>query len=147
MMERLDVAMRRVAAEAALMEPPPAVERAVLEEFDRAHHSRKRLYWTWEAGVAAALFVAVWLWQKPPSPVPATVVVPDQPFVAIPYVTPLAPNERADVVRVQMSVAALIAAGLPVAAADAGATAEADVVVGQDGRARAVRLVSISNFN
>ena len=147
MNERVDVAMGRLADEAALAEAPPEVERAVLAEFDRARRGRKRLHWTWEAGVAAALFIGAWLLQKPPAPVAETVVVPDQPFVGIPYVTPLAPNERADVVRVQMPVAALIAAGVPVAVADAGATAEADVVVGQDGRARAVRLVSISNLN
>jgi len=31
--------------------------------------------------------------------------------------------------------------------ADTSAQAEADVVIGQDGRPRAVRLVSISSFN
>jgi hypothetical protein len=44
-------------------------------------------------------------------------------------------------------VAALIAAGLPVRTADPGALVQADVVVGQDGRPRAVRLVSISSVN
>jgi hypothetical protein len=49
------------------------------------------------------------------------------------------------VVRIAMPVAALLAAGLSVPGADAGATAETDVVVGQDGRAHAVRVVSISD--
>jgi hypothetical protein len=46
----------------------------------------------------------------------------------------------------ELPVAALIAAGLQLRTADPGARAEADVVVGQDGRARAVRLISILEF-
>ena len=72
---------------------------------------------------------------------------PEQPFVPIPYVTPLEPYERFDVVRMELPVAALISAGFDVQSPDTGALAEADVVVGQDGRARAVRVISISNLN
>jgi hypothetical protein len=68
----------------------------------------------------------------------------EQPFIAIPYTMPLEPYERADVVRVDLPVTALIAAGVPVGVTDPSARAETDVLVGQDGRARAVRLVSIS---
>jgi hypothetical protein len=42
-------------------------------------------------------------------------------------------------------VAALIAAGLPMKVHDMGANASADVLVGEDGRARAVRLISVSD--
>jgi hypothetical protein len=79
----------------------------------------------------------------------AAVVAPEQPFIAIPYTAPLEPYERADVVRLDLPVAALIAAGVPMEMTDPGARAQTDVLVGQDGRARAVRLVSISmvNFN
>jgi hypothetical protein len=82
---------------------------------------------------------------------PSTGVVPpkaidqpaqEQPFVAIPYVAPLAPYERAEVVRMQLPVSALMAAGLRVGAVDPGAQVMADVLVGQDGRARALRLVT-----
>jgi hypothetical protein len=66
-------------------------------------------------------------------------------FVGIPYTMPLAPNERADVVRMDVPVAALIAAGLPMKVRDMSANASADVLVGEDGRARAVRLISISD--
>jgi hypothetical protein len=68
----------------------------------------------------------------------------ERPFVPIPYVTPLGAYERAEIVRMEVPVAALIAAGLPMRTTDPGARAEADVVVGQDGRARAVRLISVS---
>jgi hypothetical protein len=68
----------------------------------------------------------------------------DPPFLPIPYTQPLGPGERAEVVRMEMPVAALIAAGFPVATSDAGAEASADVMIGEDGRARALRLISIS---
>jgi hypothetical protein len=70
---------------------------------------------------------------------------PQQPFIAIPYTLPLGPYERADVMRMDVPVAALIAVGLPMNMADPAALARADVLVGQDGRARAIRLVTSSN--
>jgi len=69
----------------------------------------------------------------------------DAQFIPIPWVAPLAPYERADVVRMDLPVSALIAAGLPFHGSDPGARARADLVVGEDGRARAVRLISISD--
>ena len=72
---------------------------------------------------------------------------PEAPFVAIPYTPPLDPRERVDVVRMDMPVAALIAAGLPVGAADPASDVRTDVLVGQDGRARAVRLVAAVSSN
>lgn len=69
------------------------------------------------------------------------------PFIELPWTVPLAANEPASVVRMNLAVSALIAAGLSVDA-DPASAAAADVVVGMDGRARAVRLVSISeNLN
>jgi hypothetical protein len=44
-----------------------------------------------------------------------------------------------------LPASALIAAGLPVHVSDPGARAGADVVAGEDGRARAVRLISVSD--
>ena len=70
---------------------------------------------------------------------------PEQPFIAIPYTLPLGPYERAEVMRMDVPVAALIAVGLPINMADPAASARADVLVGQDGRARAIRLVASSN--
>lgn len=69
----------------------------------------------------------------------------EQPFIAIPYTAPLSPYERTDIVRMDLPVSALIAAGIPLKVSDQGARARADLVVSEDGRARAVRLISISN--
>jgi len=64
------------------------------------------------------------------------------PFVAIPYTVPLAPEERARIVRMEVPVAALIAAGYNVETSDPGRLVNAEVLVSQDGRARAIRLNS-----
>ncbi len=80
-------------------------------------------------------------------PVPARPPVAahvEEPFVQIPYTQPLAPWERGEIMRMELPVAALIAQGFPMATSDAGAAARADVLIGEDGRARAVRLISIS---
>ena len=66
---------------------------------------------------------------------------PPRPFVAIPYAAPLAPYERASIVRMELPVSALIAAGFEVRVPDATLSLEADVLVGQDGRPYAIRPV------
>jgi hypothetical protein len=68
---------------------------------------------------------------------------PEPQFVRIPYSEPLAPYERAEIVRVEMPVSALAAAGLRVATADTAARAQADLVIGEDGLAHAVRVISV----
>jgi len=75
------------------------------------------------------------------------VAEPEQPFIAIPYTLPLEPYERADVMRMDLPVSALIAAGFPTSMMDPSAHAQADVLVGQDGRARAIRLIAFSTSN
>ena len=65
----------------------------------------------------------------------------DEPFVSIPYVVRAASYERTQVIRTEVPVAALRSAGLAVQVRDTGAAVRADVLVGQDGRALAVRLV------
>ena len=82
--------------------------------------------------------------RRPKPLVAARDAEPEPPFLQVPYTLPLAPWERASVVRVELPVSALIAAGMPVATANTGARAQADVVVGEDGRARAFRVISIS---
>jgi hypothetical protein len=69
----------------------------------------------------------------------------EQPFVEIPYVAPLAPYERASVVRMDVSVDALVASGFQLQGQRPGNSVMADVLVGQDGRAHAIRLLTNSN--
>jgi hypothetical protein len=85
--------------------------------------------------MAAAIAIA--LFRSPaPKPAPAG---DDEPFIAIPYTVPLAPGEHPLMARMQIPVTALIAAGIPVDA-DPAAKVDADVLVGEDGRVRAVRI-------
>jgi hypothetical protein len=78
--------------------------------------------------------------EKAPAP------APQDPFVAIPYTVPLAPEERATIVRMTLSPAAIAAVGFPFAVAETGSALQADVLVGEDGRARALRIVADSSF-
>ena len=68
-------------------------------------------------------------------------------FVPFPYTVPIAPEERASVLRMQIPVTALIAAGFDFRVTDSRAVVQADVLVSQDGRARAIRPLSISTTN
>lgn len=173
---RLAKAMSRLAAEVSDAAPPRELESMLLRQFDRAVLWRRRrmLLFATGAGAIAASLATLWIvTSRPAPPLPPQVVAapvpeapkivarpkrertvrqqaaaaPEMPFVPIPYVTPLDRYERFDIVRMELPVAALIAAGFEIQSPDTGALAEADVVVGQDGRARAVRLISISNLN
>jgi hypothetical protein len=112
-----------------------------------AHHmaspapvrGRSRMGWAAAVAVASSVLAAAVLIQKS---APAPAVHAEQPFIAIPYVAPLAPYERASVMRMDVPVAALVAAGFQVHGTEPGSTVSADVLVGQDGRAHAVRLIS-----
>ena len=143
---RLSAAARALAAEAAQFSAPESVERALRAALESRFRARRRriAYAALGGAIAASLAVAAWTRH---SPAPVAEAPSEQPFVAIPYSLPLEPWERAEVRRVDMPVSALIAAGFPMSMMDPGAHAQADVLVGQDGRARAIRLVSISRVN
>jgi len=93
--------------------------------------------WRWPVfagGLAVAVVVGVLLVQRA-----KPVTQGEEPFLAIPYVAPLAPYEQTTVMRMHVPVAALIAAGFDAHAPEPGATVTVDVLVGQDGRAHAIR--------
>lgn len=158
MNDRLSSAMNRLSAECAAAQPPSEIEVAVLSEFDaefdrRRRRKRRSSILALGAGAIAASIIAILILEYRPFVKRPTHVVyvsgeireSEQPFVPIPYLAPPAPYERIEVVRMELPVAALIAAGLTVRTTDPGGRVEADVLVGQDGRARAVRLVSNVN--
>ncbi|PYT19047.1 MAG: hypothetical protein DMG59_01800 [Acidobacteria bacterium] len=99
------------------------------------------------AALAASLFVGALLIHRTalvsqPAAPPHSASA--EPFVQIPYVAPPAPYERIEVMRMDVPVTALIAAGFEVHVPDSGAAVSADVLVGQDRRVLAIRLVSRS---
>ena len=137
----LSAAMRAMAEGAP--ELSGAVEARVLAEFERAHVPAWR--WAVAAMIAAGIFVGAW-WSLQSRPAP-TAKVETRPFLTIPYTVPLSPEEPVMVWRAEIPVAQLIAAGFRVNVPDPAAVVEADVLVGQDGRARAIRPISISTMN
>jgi hypothetical protein len=94
----------------------------------------------WQVGAAAvmATLLAVGIAIVPRQA--KTPTAPAEPFIEIPYVAPLAPYEMVQVRRMEVPVAALIAAGLDVGARQAGTSVSADVLLGQDGRIHAIRI-------
>jgi len=93
------------------------------------------------AFAAAAAMGALMLLRAPDPIVPAAA----PPFIPIPFVAPPAPYERLAITSMDLPVAALIAAGFDLRAADPAATIRADVLIGQDGRAHAIRILARSS--
>jgi hypothetical protein len=122
----------------------PDLEAKLLAEFDAAARPVARRFRLWMpafAGLAALLAVGVVVIHRPV----AAPAITAEPFIEIPYIAPLAPYERTNIVRMDVPVSALIAAGFDVHSPDTGAAFAADVLFGQDGRAHAIRLISNSN--
>jgi hypothetical protein len=70
---------------------------------------------------------------------------PDSDFVPVPNAARIEPNEDVHLVRVEATRSAMMALGIVVGAENASDTVTADVVLGSDGLARAVRLVTNSD--
>jgi hypothetical protein len=112
--------------------PPAALEAALLKRMKR----KRVISWPLALEVfAAAALIAIAIYSRPQRP-------PQDDFVTVPYSVPIGPNERAELVRVNVPVMALAQWGLQVSALDPGQRVNADVVIGEDGLARAVRLIS-----
>jgi hypothetical protein len=62
------------------------------------------------------------------------------PFIALPYAQPLSPEEPSEIVRVGMRRGSLLAIGFPVAAGSMNEQIQAEVLIGMDGTARAIRV-------
>jgi hypothetical protein len=141
----IEDALARLRETASVPQADPGRERALLEAFD-AHHARprpRRATWVWTAA-AASLALAIGLGRLGVSDAPQ-VETPDVSvdlagFVPWPGAFALPPLESGELRRVDLPRAALPALGLT-APASAAAVVPADVVIGQDGLARAVRLV------
>ncbi len=75
------------------------------------------------------------------SPRAAQVVRPSG-FVELPWSAGLPPFESGEIVRMEVPVATLPTYGIDISAGSASGPVEADVLIGQDGFARAIRLVA-----
>lgn len=76
---------------------------------------------------------------------PAEVAPESQlPFLPVPYAAPLLATERLEVVRVNLPANALTSMGVPIVGLEPNMRLNADLVLGENGLARAVRLVRTS---
>jgi hypothetical protein len=125
--------------------PPPADAREQLAAKLASLPARRRVRWLPAAAVAiaAALILAV---IGPPRKPSAANRAAFAAFVEIPFLPPLDPHENTTIVRMNIRVATLIAAGYRVTA-DPDTIVPADVLVGEDGRAHAVRVLSGIEWN
>ncbi len=124
----------------------------LMRELDARRGGRKRSRFIPVAAAAAVLLVAFsvsrpHLPETGQAPEAASAVQGDSAgeFVPVPYSAPLAQGESVEVVRTELSSAALGRMGLPVPALDD--TFPADVLIGQDGVPRAVRFLDSSEFD
>jgi hypothetical protein len=103
--------------------------------------TNRRANWWMAVAAAAVITVAIALTvTMPRQKIPAGKSEP-APLIAIPYLPPLDPRETAMVVRIKVRVATLMAMGYRIAA-DPDKVVPADVLVGEDGRAHAFRVLS-----
>ena len=129
---------------------PREVEARLLAEFRKQSRLRRARAWLSAAsiaGIAAAIAVLIWIGPFGPKSValaPDTTALFDETtagFYPLPDADGLPPVESAMVVRVQMPMASLELIGFPINQDRVADRVEAEVLLGQDGLARAVRLV------
>jgi hypothetical protein len=144
MKKSLPESLRELAEASRSLEPDPGVEQRVMAAFDAAVTAQpRRPGRPWLALAAAAVFVLACgaMWSAARRPVPAAALAPGRSeFVPWPGAATLPVFESGELVRVDLPVSVLPSLGLRLPATRAMAV-KADVIVGQDGLARAVRLV------
>lgn len=144
-------ALRALGAEGP-REAPAQVEERLVQEFRRVNRRQNLITWVPVLSAAAVLVMALLLWMhrdqtKPLVTAPAPVAAPvmdeeaDASFYPLPEAEALPALENALVIRVQLPVSSLQLMGVPISNERADASVDADLLLGQDGLARAVRLV------
>jgi hypothetical protein len=165
---RLEAGLRSVAAGCSRVEAPARVEARLLAAF-RAEAGlaapRSRRWWSplaaWAAtaAVVAAAAVLLFVHERQPVPQPLTATelaaldwadgwqeegdaeTASGEFIPLPNAARPAPSEDVNLVRVEVPRSTMIALGYPVAADQGEELVQADVVLGSDGLARAVRFL------
>ena len=168
----LSAQFRKMRAHAFTRRQPDAQREQVMRAFEQARPSAFGPSLRWALGMAAVLLLAVALGQVWRSglvftgpakyPIPAisnesvnwvstagnwdaTDLTSDDDFIEIPYAPPLATGEFVRVVRTELRPTALARMGVYVDAADTDEI-PADVLLGEDGSPRGVRLSEVVDF-
>ena len=149
---KLNAALRALAEDDAKLSSSPDVEKRLLSELRAYSRTRRRRTWLGVSSVAAALLLgmALYVWrignrqpsdtvQSPSAPEAAITEVATE-FLPLPYYH--VPMNTGSTVRIQVPATALVSFGLaPNGFREGDGTVQADVLVGDDGLARAVRFV------
>ena len=164
---RLRAGLKTLAAELRHTEAPARVELGLLAAFRSQHgpgrRTQGRHFWipalTWATAAGIVIVAALFL-LRPHQPLPAHRGAPgpvetasmtdstdpysaegDDGFIALPNAQRLDPNEEVNIVRVEVPRSAMLEVGLAVSADRVSELVEADVMLGTDGLARAIRFV------
>ncbi len=130
--EEILIAGLQALAAAETSAPPAAIEASLIKRLK----SKRAVAWPLALEVfAAAAILLIAIYSQPARPA-------NDGFIPVPYATPIGQYERADLVRVNVPVSALAQWGLPVSSFNPDQRIDAEVVIGEDGLARAVRLIS-----
>jgi hypothetical protein len=124
---------------------PPHIEARLQAEFRRQNRRRKFISWMPALAIPAAAAIALFVWMHaaPAQPV-ANAIEEDaeaSSFYPLPQAESLPEVDNAMVVRVQLPVSSLQLMGVPISEDRGDTSVQADVLLGQDGLARGVRLV------
>ena len=136
-------------------EAPIHIEERLKAEFRKQNRRRNLVTWVPALSVAAAAGIALLLWIRgeAPKPAPAPAVAAahfvapigeeegDASFYPLPEAEALPAVENAMVVRVQLPASSLQLMGVPVGEESGDSSVQADLLLGEDGLARGVRLV------
>lgn len=113
----------------------------------RARQTRTKRPWAYAAEIAALVIAVAGLYfalqhggANAERGARAAAVSQTSGFIMLPYAESGVPMEQPVIVRVKISVSELGAMGMPFAAATRSGNVNADLLVGQDGVARAVRV-------
>jgi hypothetical protein len=141
--QRLSAAFSEVALRAGA--PPRRIEDLLLRQLPAPIRRRRWRVWEWTGGAVAAAVLAVgFIWVQRPTPgtnEPTTDTV-SSGFVALPFAEETTPEEQTDIIRVSLSGESLLAMGIPVSSDLLDQEVQADVEIGMDGTARAIRLAN-----
>jgi hypothetical protein len=170
-LDGLRAGLKALAADLRRVEAPARVEERVLAAFRergtkpvRPAPLPRRGWWfplaAWATAAAAGTALGVFLMRDhsparvhqpvrsvlqlavvDPSAGAETVSGDDSGFIPLPNAESISPNEEVDVVRVEVTRSAILALGLPVSEEAATEKVKADIALGADGLARAVRIL------
>jgi hypothetical protein len=145
--------VRRLRAAVGAARSPEYRKHELLQEFGRARRPAQRFNWAFSAAASVLLALAAGLMWRTTAPVAeraavdtvSTEATDSSEFAPVPYAPPLASGEMVTVVRTELHAAALDRMGFVVPGMS-GNDFQAEVMLGQDGLPRAVRVLADQKF-